>query len=158
AVSGGVAGANRSVISNIQQNPDALFAPLLSGQINTLLNSNVGSVFDNLEFDINLTTLDQIDLGVALRLFKDRLTIRRNRSIAQVQNETNIGDIDANYRLNNQWSLLLFHRQDPLFSDLGGGATGQQLANVQALNGVGVEWQQQFNTWQELTAKIRRGI
>jgi len=152
---GGLAGANRSVISNIQQNPDALIAPLLSGQINNLLNTNLGTVFQNLEIDLNLSTLDQIDLGLALRLFQDRLTIRRNRSVATTQNVNTIGDIDANYQLNNSWSVLMFHRQDPLFSDVSG-VNNNQTSNTQALNGVGLEWQQQFSSWQNLTFSIRK--
>lgn len=152
---GGLADANRSVITNIQQNPDALIAPLLSGQINNLLNTNLGTVFQNLEIDLNLSTLDQIDLGLALRLFQDRLTIRRNRSVASAPNVNTIGDIDANYKLNNSWSLLLFHRQDPLFSDVSG-VNNQQATNSQALNGVGLEWQQRFNSWQDLTQSIRK--
>lgn len=155
ATGGGLADANRSVISNIQQNPDALIAPLLSGQINNLLNTNLGTVFQNLEIDLNLSTLDQIDLGLALRLFQDRLTIRRNRSVASAPNVNTIGDIDANYKLSNKWSLLLFHRQDPLFSDVSG-VNNQQSTNTQALNGVGLEWQQQFNSWQDLTQSIRK--
>lgn len=153
--SGGLADANRSVITNIQQNPDALIAPLLSGQINNLLNTNLGTVFQNLEIDLNLSTLDQIDLGLALRLFQDRLTIRRNRSVASAPNVNTIGDIDANYKLNNSWSLLLFHRQDPLFSDVSG-VNNQQATNSQALNGVGLEWQQRFNSWQDLTQSLRK--
>lgn len=152
---GGLADANRNVISNIQQNPDALIAPLLSGQINNLLNTNLGTVFQNLEIDLNLSTLDQIDLGLALRLFQDRLTIRRNRSVATAPNENTIGDIDANYKLNNSWSVLMFHRQDPLFSDVSG-VNNQQTTNTQALNGVGLEWQQQFNSWRDLTASVKR--
>jgi hypothetical protein len=155
ATGGGLADANRSVISNIQQNPDALIAPLLSGQINNLLNTNLGTVFQNLEIDLNLSTFDQIDLGLALRLFQDRLTIRRNRSVASAPNVNTIGDIDANYKLSNKWSLLLFHRQDPLFSDVSG-VNNQQSTNTQALNGVGLEWQQQFNSWQDLTQSIRK--
>lgn len=156
ATTASVAGANQSVISNIQQNPDALIAPLLSGQINSLLNTNLSSVMNNVEFDINMATLDQIDLGVALRLFQDRLTIRRNSSVATAQNDVNaIGDIDANFQLNNQWSLLLFHRQDPLFSDISS-TGGQQFSNSQTLNGVGVEWQQQFNSWKEIGKSIKR--
>lgn len=158
AVGGGIAGANRSVITNIQENPDALIAPLLSGQINSLMNSNLGNLKDNLEFDLNMATLDQIDVGVALRLFQDRLTIRRDQSIVNAPNQQNtIGDIGANYRINDQWSVLFFHRQDPLFSDVNN-AGGQQIANTQVLNGVGLMWQQQFNSWFELSRKIERGF
>jgi translocation and assembly module TamB len=45
---------------------------LLSNQITSLLNSNLNNL--NLDVDLNLTGLDQADLGVALRLFDDRLS------------------------------------------------------------------------------------
>jgi translocation and assembly module TamB len=50
--------------------------PLLSNQINSLLRSDI--TFD---IDLNLTAFNEVDLGVALRLFDDRVILRREGQI-----------------------------------------------------------------------------
>ncbi|WP_234571360.1 translocation/assembly module TamB domain-containing protein [Rhodohalobacter sp. 614A] len=120
-----------------------LINPLLSNQISSLLRSDV--TFD---IDVNLNTLNEVDLGVALRLFDDRIVLRREGQITGEQSE--IGDIGATYRINQTFSLTAFHRQDPTITNTSDFETQQ----AQEMNGIGVEAQVQFNTWQKLRARI----
>jgi translocation and assembly module TamB len=127
--------------------------PLLSNQINSLLRSDI--TFD---IDLNLTALNEVDLGVALRLFDDRVILRREGQITGEQSD--IGDLGATYRINRTFSLTAFHRQDPTlsFSSSAGGSSERQ---TQEMNGVGVEARVQFNTWKEFRNRISnafRGI
>lgn len=117
--------------------------PLLSNQINSLLRSDV--TFD---IDFNLTTANEVDLGVALRLFDDRVVLRREGQITGEQSD--IGDLGATYRINRAFSVTAFHRQDPTLSYTSGIETTQS----QEMNGIGFEAQVQFNTWQNLKARI----
>jgi translocation and assembly module TamB len=117
--------------------------PLLSNQINSLLRSDI--TFD---IDFNLTAFNEVDLGVALRLFDDRVILRREGQITGEQSD--IGDIGATYRINRTFSVTAFHRQDPTLAYTSGVETRQ----AQEMNGVGVEAQVQFNTWQSLRARI----
>ncbi len=117
--------------------------PLLSNQINSLLRSDV--TFD---IDFNLTTANEVDLGVALRLFDDRVVLRREGQITGEQSD--IGDLGATYRINRAFSVTAFHRQDPTLSYTSGIETSQ----AQEMNGIGFEAQVQFNTWQNLKARI----
>lgn len=117
--------------------------PLLSNQINSLLRSDV--TFD---IDFNLTTANEVDLGVALRLFDDRVVLRREGQITGEQSD--IGDLGATYRINRAFSVTAFHRQDPTLSYTSGIETSQS----QEMNGIGFEAQVQFNTWQNLKARI----
>lgn len=117
--------------------------PLLSNQINSLLRSDV--TFD---IDFNLTTANEVDLGVALRLFDDRVVLRREGQITGEQSD--IGDLGATYRINRAFSVTAFHRQDPTLSYTSGIETSQS----QEMNGIGFEAQVQFNTWQNLRARI----
>jgi translocation and assembly module TamB len=80
--------------------------PLLSDQINSLLRSDM-----SLDIDFNLTTLNEIDLGVALRLYDDRLILRRDGVITGEYSD--IGDLGATYRINRVFAVTAFHRQDP---------------------------------------------
>ncbi|MDZ7773537.1 MAG: hypothetical protein U5K31_12470, partial [Balneolaceae bacterium] len=126
-----------------------VISPLLSNQINSLLNSEV-SRFD---IDFNLNTYNQIDLGIALRLYNDRLILRRE---GQITGETSIGDrigdLNATYRIRRGLSLTAFHRQDQVF---GTAATGSQTTDVTpSVDGIGLEAEVQFNTWQELKRRI----
>lgn len=122
-----------------------LINPLLSNQISSLLKSDV--TFD---IDVNLNTLNEVDLGVALRFFDDRIVLRREGQITGEQSE--IGDIGATYRINQTFSLTAFHRQDPTLTNTSGSNIDTQQA--QEMNGIGVEAQVQFNTWQKLRARI----
>ncbi|MEX2463924.1 MAG: hypothetical protein WD513_06475 [Balneolaceae bacterium] len=121
--------------------------PLLSNQINNLLRSDV--TFD---IDFNLTTANEVDLGVALRLFDDRVVLRREGQITGEQSD--IGDIGATYRINRALSVTAFHRQDPTLAYTSGMDTRQ----TQEMNGVGFEAQMQFNTWQNLCARLSRAF
>ncbi|MEX0894680.1 MAG: hypothetical protein WDZ36_02885, partial [Balneolaceae bacterium] len=117
--------------------------PLLSDQINSLLRSDMA-----LDIDFNLTPYNQIDLGVALRLYDDRLILRREGQITGTQSD--IGDLGATYRINRTFALTAFHRQDPTLANTSGTDTRQ----VQEMNGVGVEAQVQFNSWKEFRRRI----
>ncbi|PKD45269.1 translocation/assembly module TamB domain-containing protein [Rhodohalobacter barkolensis] len=124
--------------------------PLLSNQINSLLRSDI--TFD---IDLNLTAFNEVDLGVALRLFDDRVVLRREGQITGEQSD--IGDLGATYRINRTFSLTAFHRQDPTLSYTSNVDTRQ----TQEMNGVGLEAQVQFNTWQQFKHRITnafRGI
>ena len=117
--------------------------PLLSNQINSLLRSDI--TFD---IDLNLTAFNEVDLGVALRLFDDRVILRREGQITGEQSD--IGDLGATYRINRTFSLTAFHRQDPTLSYTSSVETRQ----TQEMNGVGLEAQVQFNTWQQFKKRI----
>ena len=117
--------------------------PLLSNQINSLLRSDM--TFD---IDFNLTALNEVDLGIALRLFDDRIILRREGQITGEQSD--IGDIGATYRINRTFSVSAFHRQDPTLSY----TSGVESRQAQEMNGIGVEAQVQFNTWQNLRSRI----
>ncbi|MFO7798710.1 hypothetical protein [Rhodohalobacter sp.] len=117
--------------------------PLLSNQINSLLRSDI--TFD---IDLNLTAFNEVDLGVALRLFDDRVILRREGQITGEQSD--IGDLGATYRINRTFSLTAFHRQDPTLSYTSSVETRQ----TQEMNGVGLEAQVQFNTWQQFKQRI----
>ncbi|MEO1022011.1 MAG: AsmA family protein [Bacteroidota bacterium] len=124
-----------------------IISPLLSNQINALLNSDVTS----LDVDFNLNTYNQVDLGVALRLYNDKIVLRREGQITG--NQSNIGDIGATYRINQILALTAFHRQDPTFSDFNNSDQAQQ---SQDINGVGVEAKVVFNTWKGFLNRLMR--
>lgn len=137
--SGNITGTNAIV------NPffsSQIINPLLSNQINSLLRSDI--TFD---VDFNLNAFNEVDLGVALRLFDDRIVLRRE---GQITGETEVGDLGATYRINRTFSLTAFHRQDPTLSNRAETETRQ----TQEMNGVGLEAQFQFNTWQNLKRRI----
>ena len=117
--------------------------PLLSNQINSLLRSDI--TFD---IDFNLTAFNEVDLGVALRLFDDRVILRREGQITGEQSD--IGDLGATYRINRTFSVTAFHRQDPTLNY----TSGIESRQAQEMNGVGLEAQVQFNSWQSLRARI----
>lgn len=125
-----------------------VISPLLSSQINSLLNSDVSS----LDVDFNLNTYNQVDLGVALRLYNDKLILRREGQV-YAQNNINIGDIGATYRINRTFSVTAFHRQDPTFGNLN---TTNSTNDTQDINGVGVEARFSFNTWKEFFNRLGR--
>lgn len=119
--------------------------PLLSNQINSLLSSDV--TFD---VDVNLNAFNEVDLGVALRLYNDRIVLRREGQITGAQSD--IGDLGATYRINRIFSVTAFHRQDPTLTVTRGTTTGQS----QEMNGIGVEAQFQYNTWQEIARRFSK--
>jgi len=120
---------------------------LLSSQINYLLNSSLS----NFDFDLNLTGFDQADLGIGLRLFDDRLELRRDGTI--VGDQTNIGDLAATYRINRFFSVEIFHRQDINSTR---GLT--QEGTVDRVNGVGLQYQVEFSTWKKFLSDIWRAL
>ena len=117
-----------------------LISPLLSNQMNSLLRSDVGS----LDIDFNLNTYNNIDLGVALRLYNDRIILSREGQITGSQ--SSIGDIGATYKINQALALTAFHRQDPTFSNYSGSDNSQQ---SQDINGVGLETEWSFSSWKQ---------
>jgi hypothetical protein len=132
-----------------------VISPLLSNQINALLNSDVS----RLDIDFNLNSYNQVDLGIALRLYNDRLILRREGQITgggtQSTLEDRIGDLNATYRIRRGLSLTAFHRQDQVLNSLR--TAGSQAGDVTpTVDGIGLEGQLQFNTWQELLDKIGR--
>jgi len=122
-----------------------VISPLLSNQINSLLRSDIGS----LDIDFNLNTYNNVDLGVALRLYNDRIILSREGQITGAQ--SNIGDLGATYRINQTLSVTAFHRQDPTFSTITG---SDEAAQSQDINGIGLEAELSFNTWNEFLRKI----
>jgi hypothetical protein len=119
-----------------------IISPLLSNQINSLLRSDI--TFD---VDFNLNAFNEVDLGVALRLFNDRIVLRRE---GQITGESEIGDLGATYRINQTFSITAFHRQDVTLSN----RSETESRQTQEMNGMGVEAQFQFNTWQNLKNRI----
>jgi len=123
-----------------------IISPLLSNQINSLLRSDI--TFD---VDFNLNAFNEVDLGVALRLFNDRIVLRRE---GQITGESEIGDLGATYRINQIFSITAFHRQDITLSN----RSETESRQTQEMNGMGVEAQFQFNTWQNLKNRIVSSI
>ncbi len=122
-----------------------VISPLLSNQINSLLRSDLST----LDVDFSLNTYNQIDLGVALRLYNDKIILRRDGQITGAQ--SNIGDLGATYRINRTLSVSAFHRQDPTFN---GNEGGQQTQQTQDINGIGIETTYGFNSWNEFFKKL----
>jgi len=118
---------------------------LLSSQINNVLNSSLS----NFDFDLNLTGFDQADLGIGLRLFDDRLELRRDGTI--VGEQTNIGDLEATYRINRFLSVEIFHRQD-----INSNRRVSQNGSLDRVNGLGLQYQVQFSSWRRFFDDIWR--
>ncbi len=132
-----------------------VISPLLSNQINALLNSDV-SRFD---VDFNLNAYNEVDLGIALRLYNDRLILRREGQITGSGTQDSfgdrIGDLNATYRIRRGLSLTAFHRQDQVLNSLGGG-TGTQAGDITpSVDGIGLESEVQYNSWNELFNRIK---
>jgi hypothetical protein len=126
--------------------------PLLSNQINALFSENI--TFD---VDVNIDAYNEVELGVALRLYNDRLVLRREGQITG--NQSSIGDLGAEYRINQLLSLSAFHRQDPTFVQATGSqGSGSSAGETQVMNGVGVQARTEFHTWRELFARLSRGF
>ncbi|MEQ8523088.1 hypothetical protein [Gracilimonas sp.] len=119
--------------------------PLLSNQVNSLLNSDLSS----LDVDFNLNTYNQVDLGVALRLYNDKIILRREGQITGRQ--SNIGDLGATYRINRTFAVTAFHRQDLTFGTI---SSTEQSQQSQEINGVGLEAKVTFNTWDEFFNRL----
>ncbi|AXJ00960.1 putative DUF490 protein [Cyclonatronum proteinivorum] len=117
---------------------------LLSSQISSLLNSNI----TNLDIDLNLTGFDEADLGIALRLFDDRLTVRREGTVTGP--DSHWGDFDVTYRFNRYFSIEAFLRRESLLPS----AISVGRDQNDEVYGVGLEARVQFNTWRELRERI----
>ena len=129
-----------------------VISPLLSNQINALLNSDVS----RLDIDFNLNAYNEVDLGIALRLYNDRLVLRREGQITGGATQSSlgerIGDLNATYRIQPGLSLTAFHRQDRVLNNL---QTGSQAGDVTpTVDGIGLEAQIQYNTWKELLGRV----
>lgn len=129
-----------------------VISPLLSNQINALLNSDVS----RLDVDFNLNAYNEVDLGIALRLYNDRLILRREGRItggAQSSIGDRIGDLNATYRIQQGLSLTAFHRQDQVLGSPGvrGSQSGDVAPNV---DGIGLEAKVHFNTWQDIFNRV----
>lgn len=122
-----------------------VISPLLSNQINSLLRSDLST----LDVDFSLNAYNQIDLGVALRLYNDRIILRRDGQITGAN--SSIGDLGATYRINRIFSISAFHRRDPTFSNID---NNQQIQQAQDINGIGVEAVYGFDTWKEFYKKL----
>ncbi|WP_142714504.1 translocation/assembly module TamB domain-containing protein [Fodinibius sediminis] len=132
-----------------------VISPLLSNQINALLDSDVS----RMDIDFNLNAYNEVDLGIALRLYNDRLILRREGQITGGGPQTTlgdrIGDLNATYRISRRLSLTAFHRQNQILSNFG--VQSQAGDITPSVDGVGLETQFQFNTWQELWHKVVGG-
>ncbi|MFW6348202.1 MAG: translocation/assembly module TamB domain-containing protein, partial [Cyclonatronaceae bacterium] len=117
---------------------------LLSSQISSLLNSNIS----NLDINLNMTGFDEADLGIALYLFDDRLTLRREVRVTGPN--SNIGDFDVTYRINEYLSLEAFHRRESLLPS----AVSVGQAQTDESYGAGIEARVQFNTWGEFGQRL----
>ena len=126
-----------------------LISPLLSNQMNSLLRSDIGS----LDIDFNLNTYNNIDLGVALRLYNDRIILSREGQITGSQ--STIGDIGATYKINQTLALTAFHRQDPTFSNNSGSDNSQQ---SQDINGIGLETEVSFSSWRNFLGQLFKPV
>jgi hypothetical protein len=134
-----------------------VISPLLSNQINALLNSDV----NRLDVDFNLNAYNEVDLGIALRLYNDRLILRREGQITGGGSQNTIGDrigdLNATYRIQRGLSLTAFHRQDQVLNSLGTGGT--QAGDVTpSVDGIGLESQIQYNSWAELWGRIKNTV
>ncbi len=121
---------------------------LLSSQVNSLINSRLSF----LDVDFNFSGFDQTDIGVAIRLFNDRLVLRGESQFSQSvqggqQGGASLGDFGVSYQINRALSIEVFHRRDPTLAEL------NQNQNVN-INGVGLEAAFQFNTWREFRQRI----
>ena len=148
------ANASNSFGSNLQNNATQTgLSQLLSSQINTILNNSIS----NLDIDLNLNGFNQADLGIALRLFDDRLVLRRDGQLINndpnAANQNVIGDLRASYKISRALSVEVFYRQDPSLS--GFSAIQDQVQNV---SGVGLQYQVQFNRWRDLPRIIWNNI
>jgi hypothetical protein len=129
-----------------------VISPLLSNQINALLNSDVS----RLDVDFNLNAYNEVDLGIALSLYNDRLILRREGQLtggnAQTTLGDRIGDLNATYRINRRLSLTAFHRQNQILSNFG--AQSQAGDVTPSVDGIGLEAMFQFNKRHELFDRI----
>ncbi|MCG8374507.1 MAG: translocation/assembly module TamB [Balneolales bacterium] len=122
-----------------------VISPLLSNQVNSLLRSDIGT----LDIDFNLNTYNDVDLAVALRLYNDRIILSREGFITGSQ--SSIGDLGATYRINQTLSVTAFHRQG---STVGTFSSVEETQQSQDINGVGVEAQVSFNSWDEFFRRL----
>jgi hypothetical protein len=130
-----------------------IISPLLSNQINSLIKGNVV----NFDFNFRLNQYNQIDLGLALRLYNNKVILRREGYLTggrtQSTETQRIGDLSATYRINRHLSLDAFHRQDNIFGNIPTGAKANDI--LPTTDGLGIKTQVQFNTWQQLAHKVQ---
>ena len=138
----------QSIGSNLQNYAAGIgLGQILSSQINTLLNSNVS----DLDVNLSMNSFQEADLAIALRLFNDRLILRREGLISgRTQND--IGDLGAEYRINKSLSVELFHRLDPTLSNTYG--TFGNSSQLPSVNGIGLQYKVLFNSWNQLPNEV----
>jgi hypothetical protein len=155
--SGALAGSltrSSTYISPILSNQ--IISPFVSHQFNSLFNSNVA----HFNFDFRFNQFNQIDLGVSLSLFDDKLVLRREGYLAggylDVAGRNRVGNLGATYHINNNLSILAFHRQDLLLGSTLPSFQSDISPNITPLvNGVGLNAHVKFNTWRQLVHKVR---
>jgi hypothetical protein len=134
-----------------------IISPLVSHQLNSLFNSNIA----HFNFDFRFNQFNQIDLGLSLSLFNDKLVLRREGYLAggylDVTGRNRVGNLSATYNINNNLSAMAFHRRDLL---LGSIAPTSQSTDINPnispeVNGVGLNAHVKFNTWQQLVHKVQ---
>ncbi|HKI45979.1 MAG TPA: hypothetical protein VKA08_11670, partial [Balneolales bacterium] len=138
----------QNLSSNLQNYAAGIgLGQILSSQINTLLNSNVS----DLDVNLSMNSFQEADLAIALRLFNDRLILRREGLISgRTQND--IGDLGAEYRINKSLSVELFHRLDPTLSNTYG--TFGNSSQLPSVNGIGLQYKVLFNSWNQLPHEV----
>ena len=138
----------QNIGSNLQNYAAGIgLGQILSSQINTLLNSNVS----DLDVNLSMNSFQEADLAIALRLFNDRLVLRREGLISgRTQND--IGDLGAEYRINKSLSVELFHRVDPTLSNTYG--TFGNTSQLPSVNGIGLQYKVLFNSWNQLPHEV----
>ncbi len=148
---GGEFGRSSTFINPLLSNQ--IISPLVSNQINSLINSNAV----NFDFNFRFNQYNQIDLGVALRLYNNKVILRREGYLTggrtQSTQTQRIGDLSATYRINRHLSLNAFHRQDNIFGNIPTGARANDI--LPTTDGLGIKTQVQFNTWQQLAHKVQ---
>src|SRR5699024_1822933 len=127
-------------------------SPFLSDQVKALLNSEVAEV----DIDFQLNAYNEIDLGIALRLYNDRLILQRQGRLAGGPGDDRfierLGNLSVVYRITPHLSIRAFHRQVPTL----GTFSATQAADFQpSVEGIGLEAQVRYNTWQRFWHKIK---
>lgn len=129
-----------------------IVSPFLSDQINALLNSEVAEV----DIDFELNAYNEIDLGIALRLYNDRLILQREGRLTGGSDSDDfierLGNLSIVYRITPNLSIRAFHRQIPT---LGTFSPTQPTDFQPSANGIGLEAQVRYNTWQQLWHNIK---
>lgn len=130
------------------------FTEMLSNQLSRWLsqisnNIDIGVAYRPGNRDNELNTADELELALSTQLLNDRVTISANGNMDLGRTEdkkTNIaGDFDVDVKLNKQGTLKLkaySHTDEKLIYN-----------NTETIQGVGVSYQESFDTFRELLRK-----